>query len=197
MYIFEVLACSNNFTCISSLIRWRSSSDPALFLGISPSWRVERRLYTSCSKLDYRSSNKHILFTEVQSKNDNDKIVFFTAEYHSIIFTRSSRSTWTLNWTVEDKQRYSVGFWQVWGQHSPTAWAVLHTGEFSSLVLCMPLLSGWPYPASCPSSPLWERHEIFVHPAFSLAVSSTLFFCLWTGRYWPLTRMSLYLWKWW
>lgn len=162
MLIFEVLACSNNITCMSSLIRWRSSSDPALFLGIRPSWRVERRLYTSCSKLDYRSSNKHIVFTEVQSKHYSDKITFFTAQYHCIILTRSSRWISTSNWTLEDKQCYSVRFWQVWGQHSPTAWAVLHTGEFSSLVLCMPLLSGWPYPVSCPSSPLWERHDIVV-----------------------------------
>lgn len=39
-------------TWMSSLMRWRSSSAPALFLGIRPSWRLERRLYTSCSRLD-------------------------------------------------------------------------------------------------------------------------------------------------
>lgn len=42
---------NGNVTWMSSLIRWRSSSDPALFLGIRPSWRVDSRLYTSCSKL--------------------------------------------------------------------------------------------------------------------------------------------------
>lgn len=42
-------------TWMSSLMRWRSSSAPALFLGISPSWRLERRLYTSCSRLDCRA----------------------------------------------------------------------------------------------------------------------------------------------
>lgn len=98
MLIFEVLACSNNITCMSSLIRWRSSSDPALFFGIRPSWRVERRLYTSCSKLDYRSSNKHIVFTEAQSKNDSDKI-FFTA----LLLQRVQGESQLLIKTTEDK----------------------------------------------------------------------------------------------
>lgn len=55
--------------------------------------------------------------------------------------------------------RTTVVFWQVWDQHPPAAWAVQHTGEFSSLVLCMPLLSDWPCPVDCPSSPLLEKQK--------------------------------------
>ena len=58
-----------------------------------------------------------------------------------------------------DQQHSSVLLLQVWGQHSPAAWAVQHTGGFSSLVLGTPLLSGWPYPAGCPSSLLLEEQK--------------------------------------
>lgn len=53
---------------MSSLIRWRSSSAPALFLGIRPSWRVERRLYTSCSKLDCGGQTHSLAAVEIRSE---------------------------------------------------------------------------------------------------------------------------------